>query len=1296
MTDLTDVVDQDIDIDSLAYALKYDGLDEASMYLQVKDMTKSIVDVSESQKILLHLESQRKKKELDSKIILTSKLDELSSVLINPDLRKDIGIPTSIAVGKNIVIGSSRGYTLVFNHFQELVVVLGARNGSEFGRVTAVDISKDSTWVATGHIGGQLVIWDLKKNKPLKTVVDIHTTAIQHLSFFENKYNLISLDTDGKINQLKVSNLIMVWVIEDTLVLNGGVGMIKDLQLLPTGNVHHPIDQYHLAAFSTDRKIVIISCGETVKIAQKISAPTDIKKNLLFPIICWRPAFCTVDGNALEPLLIVSWGKRVVMYQIGYSKEKLSPVRDLNFVSIMEYDFDVEITGITWLGKNVIVLVNKNEHLQLFDPFLEEELELKDIGKMELVYQKRYGKSKRKILSYQDSIHSYQGRIYLLGLKSLYGGHILSWSERIDAMVQESKWIEALGTAIGFYLGTGKAVVGLPPNEEQAKKVIIEKIEELLTTYVSTSLQKRNSDLNHFTTVAILAIDYCICINNIDILFTEIYRLFDREQKNDIFIDQLEPFLLGDKFQEIPMKIVYDIIKSYVEREKMQDLESLILHFNLNYVDKDLLLDVSRTHLLTSALFHIYIEGDDDYISPLDELMTLVLNRKYDYDTRSKIGYQILLYLSYCFSAKRFPTGQTIENQRYLNLREELFQYILQEKNSVVPERNYPNFVELIKLDIKELFKILSDAFDGVSSTTRLNDIFSVLQLIILGDNENITDKEKGELLTCMAKYVSRGMLHITKERLNEIVVFLIESNEYDQNTREESILDLCKNCKNDMDMEFVLHKAEEVKLYKVSEWFYRKSSNFKKVIECHLLDADFRKNIYTYLDDLVSYDSLSESDSEIVRAAIMKYLYKLIDLDNKQLALLVFKNFPEEHSSIYSDLEDTPDMQYKYLKGIFDNRHSYPMSDYIEENSISFNSNEEDVYLEYLCKKDPNSVLEFLKTSYIYGLDHAIELTEKFSISEASVYLYERAGFVERGIKIYIDRINDALDILAKEKISEVTDASNFPSTECELGVLEAINPAIKFCKRNSQKLDDAESEALWFELLDAFVIRIKDYRGEVFSNPLSKGSRRREVYKISKGIDIKSANIIEALTLFVRYILENLMGKVRMDTIMKKVVEDHKHDCFGDFKNIFVSMLDITQYQKNILKTAHKVLEDDAFKQSRILLQNRKRAFQPENVKVRKPDEERTEFEQSRRIRGCELPKDKSRLGMLRGLSNKTKMIESYTERSESTRRISLSSIVNKDNLKIGRKIPGRMDSRLENRGGIPDREAKKLFGK
>jgi len=70
---------------------------------------------------------------------------------------------------KYIAIGTSHGLVAVFDHFQEIKIVLGTQECVEYGPIYSVDISFDSDWLACGHQGGQVIVWDIVTGNQIRS-----------------------------------------------------------------------------------------------------------------------------------------------------------------------------------------------------------------------------------------------------------------------------------------------------------------------------------------------------------------------------------------------------------------------------------------------------------------------------------------------------------------------------------------------------------------------------------------------------------------------------------------------------------------------------------------------------------------------------------------------------------------------------------------------------------------------------------------------------------------------------------------------------------------------------------------------------------------------------------------------------------------------------------------------------------------------------------------------------------------------------------------------------------------------
>jgi WD40 repeat protein len=102
-------------------------------------------------------------------------------------------------------VGTSHGLVVIFDHFQELKLVLGMRDGVEYGPIYAVDISFESDWIACGHAAGPVVVWDAVTGDQIRAFIGEYSKPITYIRFIDNKRNrLLTCSLDGVMKLLHV------------------------------------------------------------------------------------------------------------------------------------------------------------------------------------------------------------------------------------------------------------------------------------------------------------------------------------------------------------------------------------------------------------------------------------------------------------------------------------------------------------------------------------------------------------------------------------------------------------------------------------------------------------------------------------------------------------------------------------------------------------------------------------------------------------------------------------------------------------------------------------------------------------------------------------------------------------------------------------------------------------------------------------------------------------------------------------------------------------------------------------
>ena len=196
-----------------------------------------------------------------------------------------------------------------------------------------------------------------------------------------------------------------------------------------------------------------------------------------------------------------------------------------------------------------------------------------------------------------------------LGSSNIVLGRLSKWDEYLDRVAKYNKndWVKLLRAALDIYKGKLKGLAEVPEEEEIREGVlkvylkgvlkesisrIIAKIAEsqqLAEDYVEDEamqeeIQKAEVRAYEENNKAIrVAIEFCIYIDAIFFLFTDLISLFTDENLEHIFLENLQPFILSGKFRRyvMPEEILKKIIAHYKAREDFEMLEKVIMYLHI-------------------------------------------------------------------------------------------------------------------------------------------------------------------------------------------------------------------------------------------------------------------------------------------------------------------------------------------------------------------------------------------------------------------------------------------------------------------------------------------------------------------------------------------------------------------------------------------------------------------------------------------------------------------------------------------------------------------------------------------
>ncbi|XP_074531432.1 vacuolar protein sorting-associated protein 8 homolog isoform X2 [Halichoeres trimaculatus] len=1111
-----------------------------------------------------HLKRKRRTLDLSTtvhgSVLRQSLLKGISAQIVSAADKVDAGLPTAITVSGVVAVGTSHGLALVFDTNQALRLCLGTKStGAEFGAVSALSINHDCSRLLCGFARGQITMWDLANGKLLRTINDAHPpgTAILHVKFTDDPTLAVCNDSGGSVFELVFRRVMGMRSCDSRCLFSGSKGEVCCIEPLraPSDFRDHPITHYSLLAMASLTKILVIGLKPTLKVWMTFpytkSDPSSV------PQLAWQfvPAQKTVT-----PILAFCKGDTVHFLLV--KKEETGTI---HVIKQRQLHLTCDIISLSWINSRTLVLVDSREKLQVVDRPSQEVLETLDLEQA-LVGEKA---------CYQ-SVSSHEGQIVYLGTKSAHIMALRTWRERIDCLVKQEHFIEALALAWSFHEGTAKAVVGLFGDASKRKRVVADKMVELFFQFAEHSLKKCPEQgkiqvmEQHFQDVVPVLVEYCLLLQRADLLFNQLYaELAENMVAKGVFLESLESYIVADRLGHLTPPIMRDLLAHYHSTGKMESLERCIVHLDVTNLDILQVVQICWENQLHDAMIYVFNSGMNDYITPMEKLFAVISPPlkcgKSLTDEEVVMGNKLLVYISCCLAGRAYPLGD-IPEDLVVQVKNQVFEFLIRlhsGDSSEEEEDVFPFIRSLLHFDTREFLNVLAMTFEDFKNDKqaleyqqRIVDI--LLQVMV--DNADFTPSQVGGLFTFLARQLAKpdNTLFVNRNLFDQVLEFLCCPDDDSRHTeRQQVLLELLQvGGVVQYDEERLLALAEKAKFYQICEFLYEKSNLYAKIIDCYLRDPLRKREIFSYIHNLLSMPGYSLEDKQTVLEKVLQHIQELITLDVSASAELVLFHFPEEVQQIISELQDDR-LLMKFLRCLLEPREAHPSGSNLP---VEYELHER--LLDLLCRLSPQLILDFLQTSQHYRLEEALQIVQKYHHNEASAYLLEKKGDFQGAFAVLLETLKQKLSLLTTagidrgfEEAVESLGGEDRDSKPSLTMVKDSLNNIIDLCHHSSEKLFQQQREVQWFPLLETMMF----FQREV------KQHGSPHTFEVIRELTMKVLNCMSSF--------------ISLPAIIQKILQDPVYGTgkLSEIQGLILGMLDTFTYEQTLLETTTSLLNRD-----------------------------------------------------------------------------------------------------------------------
>ena len=1170
---------------------------------------------------------------------------------------QNVFITCMTARGDLIVVGYSVGEIKIYSLKDKKLIKTLSPDKANTNTVNCIDLSSDGLFLLAGHSNSNIAFWEINSGSCKLTISGVLYSSCLAVKFYKvdgKFYHCFASDADGNLAQIVIKNILMFWRVDSKKILytqnKNPTFLIKLITFTNEQRKAFPsiTSAAQTAIFGSLQNIQLYSIENNFKQLWIGDKPPYIKDNNPPDAsigIGKPPIDMSISSDTIKPqlLLAISWGKIIYVYMVPVIKKILAEPTQLGYfintsqiyrmgflTSSLVYFFDatkfikvIDTRQINIGDVNIVKGLNepeippKNNEAQLDDGRLVDP---------EIKPQFVQDKKGQPCAFYLHSIVENENLLHVMGKRTLYNGKLLNWENCLNTLKHDTdeEWMDLLIKGMNIYQFKMPALADIPQDEQVRKSVLRDYLEKSINQYVIFCINNKRSGVifqddvgeNKYMGECISKIiEFCIEIESVHFLIDTIEKKFESKDYGDLFLAELEPFILCDKIKnfELSTDIIIKIIDLYRKNKNYDLLSQILIHLNIHSIDNDIIKSKCEEMSLLSPLIYIYNNGkQEDYFMPVTKLFDQYIkafdiesgqdfysyyDKKKDIsglkNTKQYIGYKILWYIKMCINGKKFPDiKMDVNNNKFKKAISQITYWLLTPRV----------FYDFVKFDTANYFDILNqifskeDLYNILEEASKTSDKISNLAMLYVEDNKindvspvslveflvNQCKKTRDETIQLYSyEFVARSsnlvdhnkalaiettkMLFNAYKTTNPTKHHLVSSKSQDDLiTFANDIINLiCNSNKFTVDdYKIMLSQCEETQFHTVMLFLYKKTHDYHQSFELYLkedaLIPNRHESLFSWIN-LTLYQLKDKDKNEFnkLKTDIFGKVCTIGKISVEQLASIVNCWFADQKNLILMNLEKEQKVQLAYVELLLKD-----ITKELQENENMLDEDHEKIedilkmHIKLLCKENrKNEILPNLIKIPLYPLDECLKIVKQYDVLDATIYLYRQTGAFKEALKLSMDTLSNIFQRLIENLGKSKSEFNDNIDTMKKKDFHANLAICIEVCEKSPKSEED-----LWFTLLDKLYM---------FFRELNVNSIRFKENNINAFMQLE-----EQLSQDIKDLLEKMTSFVGLKRIINKVTDSNTKAELKEFKDLLIKMLTSYSNLTKILESAKQLL--------------------------------------------------------------------------------------------------------------------------